>query len=403
VQHPVLYRPADNKVLAGVCSGVAQRLGVDPNLVRIAAVVLAFFGGIGVAAYLTGLAVMPRTGDDVVPISKFFGFTKSWPYTATAVVTFVALMIAFGFINGSFGVGLVPVAIIGFIVYRASKKKEGRPLTTRYQPTPFEQAATAWKDRVAEHQAASPGLELRYSEPDFIPNAPQPVPVAPQVPAVREPKRHGWLVAFFWSIIGIAFLLLLTFFGITEPSRVAYAAVICLGLGAALLWTAPTGRPKAMLPVTIAAVLCTGALAWHAATPADDPIVASALPERIAAAGSDAYIFTSSADFAQPTASVGDLDFDFRELELTADQDYNINVTAWNVHLVMPADTAYDIRWKVKVGNCVEHYLNEDPPLVDVEHPGFSQAGSTMGGPVGEPKLTLNVDIGTGNLEIEYP
>jgi hypothetical protein len=368
-------------------------------------VVLAFFGGIGVAAYLTGLAVMPRTGDDVVPISKVFGFTKSWPYAAIAVVTFVALMIAFGFINGSFGVGLLPVAIIGFVVYRASKKKEGRPLTARYQPTPFEQAATAWKQRVSEHQATSQGLDVRYSEPDFIPNAPQPVPVAPQVPAVWQPKRHGWLVAGVLSLIGISFLIMLTVFDIAAPSGIAYAAMICLALGAALLWTAPTGRPKAMLGVTIAAVLCTSAIAFHAANP-DGPGPVSAAPEPaqpgLIVAGSDAYFFTSSADFAQPTASVGDLVFDFRDLELTADQDYDIDVTAGNVQLIMPADAAYDIHWKVKVGNCVEHYFNQDPP-VDVEHPGISQAGTNMSGTPDEPKLTLNVDIGTGNLEIDYP
>ena len=40
-------RDTDARWFGGVCSGLAQRLGVDPVLVRAAAVVLAFVGGIG--------------------------------------------------------------------------------------------------------------------------------------------------------------------------------------------------------------------------------------------------------------------------------------------------------------------------------------------------------------------
>lgn len=41
-----LYRSVHDRVLAGVCGGLAQRLGVDPGLVRVACVVVALFTGI---------------------------------------------------------------------------------------------------------------------------------------------------------------------------------------------------------------------------------------------------------------------------------------------------------------------------------------------------------------------
>jgi phage shock protein C len=41
-----LYRSVHDRVLAGVCGGLAQRLGVDPSLVRVACVVAALLTGI---------------------------------------------------------------------------------------------------------------------------------------------------------------------------------------------------------------------------------------------------------------------------------------------------------------------------------------------------------------------
>ena len=43
---------SDERVLAGVCAGIAQRLGVDPTLVRLVFAVLALAGGAGVVLYL---------------------------------------------------------------------------------------------------------------------------------------------------------------------------------------------------------------------------------------------------------------------------------------------------------------------------------------------------------------
>ena len=53
-----LARSADDRLLAGVAGGIAQRLAVDSVFVRVAFVVLGFAGGAGVAAYLLLWAVM---------------------------------------------------------------------------------------------------------------------------------------------------------------------------------------------------------------------------------------------------------------------------------------------------------------------------------------------------------
>ncbi len=55
-----LYRSKNNKVIAGVCGGVAEYFEVDPTIVRIAWLLLAFPGGIGLIAYIVCWIVMPE-------------------------------------------------------------------------------------------------------------------------------------------------------------------------------------------------------------------------------------------------------------------------------------------------------------------------------------------------------
>jgi phage shock protein C len=57
-----LCRPMNDRMLAGVASGLARYLGVDVLPVRIALVVLCFVGGIGVPLYLAGWLLIPDEG-----------------------------------------------------------------------------------------------------------------------------------------------------------------------------------------------------------------------------------------------------------------------------------------------------------------------------------------------------
>jgi phage shock protein PspC (stress-responsive transcriptional regulator) len=59
-----LRRPIHDRMLAGVASGIADYLGVDETLVRIALVVATFFGGAGIAIYLAGWLLIPEEGCD---------------------------------------------------------------------------------------------------------------------------------------------------------------------------------------------------------------------------------------------------------------------------------------------------------------------------------------------------
>lgn len=56
-----LTRNPDDKILGGVCSGVADHLGIDVTLVRVLTVVGAIFGlGSLVVAYVVAWILMPE-------------------------------------------------------------------------------------------------------------------------------------------------------------------------------------------------------------------------------------------------------------------------------------------------------------------------------------------------------
>ena len=57
-----LYRSRNNKMIAGVCGGLAVYLNIDPTIVRLAFVLLALFQGFGVLAYLVLWVIVPLEG-----------------------------------------------------------------------------------------------------------------------------------------------------------------------------------------------------------------------------------------------------------------------------------------------------------------------------------------------------
>ena len=56
-----LYRSDENKMLAGVCGGIAEYFGVDPTLIRLAWVVFSLLGGSGLLAYILAAIIIPAT------------------------------------------------------------------------------------------------------------------------------------------------------------------------------------------------------------------------------------------------------------------------------------------------------------------------------------------------------
>lgn len=55
-----LYKSNSQKMIAGVCGGIAEYLNLDPTLVRLVFVAISLLGGSGLLAYIIAAIIMPE-------------------------------------------------------------------------------------------------------------------------------------------------------------------------------------------------------------------------------------------------------------------------------------------------------------------------------------------------------
>ncbi len=55
-----LTKSATNRMLCGVCAGIGEYLGTDPTVIRLLWVILTFFGGSGIIAYIIAAIIIPE-------------------------------------------------------------------------------------------------------------------------------------------------------------------------------------------------------------------------------------------------------------------------------------------------------------------------------------------------------
>jgi phage shock protein PspC (stress-responsive transcriptional regulator) len=123
-----LYRTRDDRVIAGVCGGIARYFNIDPVLVRVGAVALAFLGGAGLLAYLAAVLLIPKEGEEG-------GRPGEAPSRGLVITGAVLLVVAFCVVlpfRGGWGPGwgLVPlglIALAGLFVWRlaSGQRPEG--------------------------------------------------------------------------------------------------------------------------------------------------------------------------------------------------------------------------------------------------------------------------------------
>ena len=91
-----LVRSRDDRVIAGVCGGLGEYLGIDAVLLRIAALLLVFAGGAGLVLYVVGWIAMPEAPDttDAEPAEP--GATAPTPGRTRGTVLLGLVFIALG-------------------------------------------------------------------------------------------------------------------------------------------------------------------------------------------------------------------------------------------------------------------------------------------------------------------
>ena len=60
-----LYKSRNNKMICGVCAGIADNFNIDPSIVRVLWAVLALAAGTGVLAYIACAIILPEGDTEV--------------------------------------------------------------------------------------------------------------------------------------------------------------------------------------------------------------------------------------------------------------------------------------------------------------------------------------------------
>ena len=118
-------RDTDARWFGGVCAGLARRFAVDPVLVRAAAVVLAFVGGLGLTIYVLLWLVMPdRRGDILAERAIRRGDAGPIALLVVAAILLVGGVFSIGQGDGWIApLWLIPIAIVAWFVVGRERRQ----------------------------------------------------------------------------------------------------------------------------------------------------------------------------------------------------------------------------------------------------------------------------------------
>jgi len=124
----VLERSEANRVVAGVCGGLGEFLGIDPTIVRWAFVIFTLFGGSGVLVYLVLWLLIPSPAGALVDKKNLEeGVTKIKKYAENhnpgKILGLFLLVIGVIFLLDNLGIHffylnrLWPLVLVGLGIY----------------------------------------------------------------------------------------------------------------------------------------------------------------------------------------------------------------------------------------------------------------------------------------------
>jgi phage shock protein PspC (stress-responsive transcriptional regulator) len=146
-------RDTEDKWLAGVCSGIANRLGVDPLVIRAALVVLILLGGIGVTLYLVAWAFIPNDREEIVAE----GGLRHGDFWGIAILVLIALSLVGGtgiFDGNGWGLWWLwwIVIAVAVVIWLANRSRHDE--AARQQVAAWGQQAGQWGQQAGTQAAA---------------------------------------------------------------------------------------------------------------------------------------------------------------------------------------------------------------------------------------------------------
>jgi phage shock protein PspC (stress-responsive transcriptional regulator) len=357
-----IERPRDT-ALAGVCTAMARITGTDPVLWRVLAVVLTFFGGIGLALYLAGMVFIPRE-DEQRSLGDRLIHGPDRHLTGRQLLVLTLLVIACGaFFKDSNGI--LTAAVLGGLVVLWLR---GR---TEHQPPPASPGhGEATSAGYGEATSAGYGEAAAAVPPtaDLAPPVWTPPPPRPRSPFVGLTLSVALLVAGVLLLVGASG-------GASVPLEVVLAgALATVGLG--LVVGSFFGRSPGL--VAIAVLLTLGLGATVAVRPAID-----------AGVGDRTWVPTSAGSYH---LGVGEGTLDLRSFAAVGDGTaIRARVDVGHLLVLLPDNLRTSIHARAGIG---------DVQVLGTDYDGRGVDKHLEVGPAGTRQLTLDLSVRTGMVEV---
>ncbi len=160
-QLPPLRRDPAKGMIAGVCSGFAARLGIDPILLRIGFVATLAAGGVGLPLYALAWAVIPAEGPERPVVARLLSRRDTWLVAAGMACLVLAAMLLLREWGLWFSDRIAWPAVIigagGALIWRQSQARAEtapeEPPAAAARPTRDAPARTLWLPRPAARRA----------------------------------------------------------------------------------------------------------------------------------------------------------------------------------------------------------------------------------------------------------
>ncbi len=370
-----LVRTPDGKI-AGVAAGIAHYLGVDPTIVRIAFLVLAFAGGIGILLYLACWIVMPKGEADATREPSSVD-----PWTAVGIVGLIA---GVGLLVGWHGIGdlgrvAVAVAlVVGGVLLIG--RTTGGPAGPDDAGAPAPPVAPPPPDEGTGAEPPAPGAAPPPAEAgtDAVPDAGERVPEA--AAAASGTRRRAPVTALVLGALALALAVVLAadLDGRldVETSTVLAAALVVVGVGLAV--ASATGGAPWLFPI---AILLTVGLVGAAVV---EPIADRGIGERDYA---PVAVDDVSSEYR---LGIGELTVDLTNVPLDGTvQEVDVRLGIGKAEVVVPPGATVELDGHVGAGRL------EGPDASEVDGLGRDLVVSLAGEP-GRGTIVLDLEVGIG-------
>ena len=248
-------RSSDDRIVAGVCAGVAHHLNIDPILVRIAVVALTFIGLSGLILYLAAWFLLPEDDDDRSVAADWFNLDQNEPQVRT-IGLFVAAVLAVVAVVSDEGWGLwwigwwaLPAAFLFwlFVVRPRQRRKdflESAEAAPGGKPAAWSSDPDVLKTQVDAYTAAKTAHVLERKRQRY---------------ERRRESRALWRLTLSFIAIAIAGTLILDQQVDVDGSAYIVAALFAVAIGCLVgtLWGNAGGLVGLGLLLTVALLLAS--------------------------------------------------------------------------------------------------------------------------------------------------